>query len=150
MPQYARPISDLIIGDWTPEPLHDRVGGVIPDDLSSIGASGEAPAIIVLSGVTTPGAGDATLRVRARHGSQSAHIGLRAALLDGDTLISEQSLSLSDAIMTIAFTVNRAAITDWANLRVRLTAVDTLGVPENVVMAGAEPVMAGTEYVVYG
>ena len=72
--QYGRPSTDAAAGSWTNElgqttDLHESINEVTADDADYI-RSAVSPAddtyITQLTGITNPGAGTATMRIRAR------------------------------------------------------------------------------------
>jgi hypothetical protein len=71
--QYARPVSDVSVGNWTASSGTDRfamVDEATADDADYI-TSGASPAndecVLALGALSTPAAGTVTLRVRAKY-----------------------------------------------------------------------------------
>lgn len=130
--QYGRPIADISVGGWGNTPLWDKVDEVTPDDGTTQIQTGNQPSNdtceVRLSAVSDPLIDSAhTLRVRAyTTGAGSITYGL----YQGATQIASQTSVLGGAYATFAINLTTeqvAAITNYADLRVRLTANGSSG-----------------------
>ena len=139
MAQFARPSSDITIGDWQAPPLYAQVNEVSPDDGDFITAFGEAYCELGLGAVLAPGPGSVTLRVRFRKVVDAPESLVIATLMEGATQIAQEQFSVtSEFFSTGSFVLSpaeKAAITDWSNLRVRLAYA-----PASAVLYGASTV----------
>ena len=151
MPQYARPTSDTSVGSWSPPPSRAGAGGSTPDDGLIIHGVGDNPCVIALSPIATPQVGTITVRVRARRHESTPTAGVSLELLSGGTPVAARTLDALTATLTtfaLALTSDeRASITDWSALAVRLTAT---ALPANTVHYGTDPVLHDADPVVYG
>lgn len=151
MPQYARPASDIAVGDWVTSPLYSKLNDASPNDATYIVGDGITPGEVKFGNtIVNPSAGDVTFRVRFRKDpAEAALLGLQADLVQGTTVIKTQNwTNVGTTFSTAAITLTsgeRAAITDWSDLRMRLTF--QFG---DAVMYGTDVVMYGTEVVTYG
>lgn len=127
--QHARPASDVSAGGWQVPPLYEKVNEETPNDASYIFVLDPYGACeLALGELDEPGDGNVKLSVRCRGmnvvGGDSAS--LKAELLQGTTVIAETTWgALGDSYVTRSFLLASgevASITDWSNLRVRLTA----------------------------
>lgn len=153
MAQFGRPTSDIAAGDWGTAPLFDKVDEVSASDADFITGTGDLPCELALGAVTAPLAGTVTIRVRYRKDDGVVDIvDLACALLEGSTVIATHDFTnIPDTWTTGSFTLStgeRDAITDWANLRLRLTR--TLGTPANAVYFNGQLITYGGEIVTYG
>lgn len=141
MTQYARPASDITIGNWTDEGtsfndgnLYTSVQEVTSDnDVSYINADDTATTCEVkLSSVSTPGAGSVILHVYFRTSGSGGPEKLDIDLVEGTTVLeswanqTNRSASYADLNATIS-----SSPSDWTDLRVRLGA-DSVGSGEYI------------------
>lgn len=125
LPQHGRPTSDVSGGSWTATSgsLASCVGEVNPSDSDYISASGTSPCTLALNAVATPGAG-MTQAVKFRAWSPTAG-SVTVELLQNTTVIASWSQALTTSATTYTKTLTSgqsASVTDWAALRIRLTA----------------------------
>lgn len=146
MAQYARPDSDITTGDWTSVPLYAKVDEVAASDADFISATGDDYCEMGLSDIEAPGAGDVILRVRVRRPASSDDATLIVKLMEGSTVITERLVDVtSSSFVTASLTLTsgeKAAITDWSDLRVRLsrTLLDAVTWQSQVVTYGGSAI----------
>ena len=130
--QYGRPIADITVGGWGTPPLWDKIDEVTPDDAATQVQTGNNPSNdpceVRLLAVNDPLIDSGhTLRVRAyTTGSGNLTYGL----YQGTTQIASQTSVLGGAYATFAINLTPeqiGAITNYADLRVRLTANGSSG-----------------------
>lgn len=125
MAQFARPTSDVAVGDWGDSPLWSKLDGASPDDGEFITAADDAPCEIALGPLSEPGGGTVYIRVRYRKQAEAADASLRVDLMDGATLVATRTLPVtSEVFATTTIELSgeeRASISGWSNLRVRLS-----------------------------
>jgi hypothetical protein len=127
--QYARPNADVSTGSWTATPLFSKVNESSANDspfISSDNNTNGDTAELALSSVTAPSAGTVTVRVRSRKSASAGHtIDHVVALVQGGTVIATSTVAdITEVWTTRSFaltTAQRDSITDWADLRIRLT-----------------------------
>lgn len=136
MAQFARPDSDVSnAGAWTTAPLWSKVDETVASDADLItSAVGPVNAMceLGLSDVTDPRVGTGHIwRVRAQRtgGVFDVAYTLKVDLMEGATVRATQTHSIGTLATWTDFTRTLTAgeadaITDYANLRVRLTADD--------------------------
>lgn len=152
MAQFARPESDVQVGDWATAPLWSKLDEVTPDDNDFIVASGSAFCEVALSAINTPSGGNVVLRVRHRPQPGSDPAPLVVTLVQGTTVVATRSIDVTsgdwDTATIVLSAGERAAITDWANLRVRL-ARSPSATPNGAVMYQGSQVVYNGDPVVY-
>lgn len=151
MAQYGRPTSDVAAGDWGETPLFDKIDEASPNDSDFITGTGDVYCEVALGPISAPQLGTVTLRVRHRRAPGVVEpVDLTVTLVQGTTVIATRTiLALADTFATTSITLTteeRAAITDWANLRVRLARVVN---DENVLVYDGEALMYDGEVLTY-
>ena len=133
--QYGYPISDVTVGAWAPTPLYASIDEVTVNDADYIYSPDDpanAECEVGLGELSAPvQAGNVTLKYRYRsQGSGTRQVNIRAGLYQGSTKIAEKTTPsvasgwTDDSI--VLQTAEVAAITNWADLRVRLAAISYL------------------------
>jgi hypothetical protein len=155
MPQFARPISDVAVGDWAAAPLHYKLGEVAPSDDNFISGEGSSYCEVRLGSLRPPVSGGVSVRFRYRLQPGSESSALLVRLMMGDTLIASRTFPAETTVMTTAsFTLTgaeRALITGWADLRLRFGADPTpSSVHPDALWYGANTLAYGTETLIYG
>jgi FG-GAP-like repeat len=145
-PQFARPDADVSVGNWVTAPLWSKIDEVIPVDTDSargpVGASGTSE--IGLSDLTDPGP-SGLMRVRYRFSKDSAGgqpVDLTLELVQGASVIASWAhLNITNVWTQVEQTLTAqqlAQITDFADLRLRLTQQVGTGNPRRVRVSWAE------------
>lgn len=150
MAQYARPTSDTTVGDWTPPPLFEKVGGSTPNDATLIHGVGDDACVIALSPISEPQAGTVTLTVRARGNADLPDAALAVDVLSAGVVVASRVITSIPSTFTLIWidltSGERAAITDWASLAVRLS---TTTLPADAIHYDDAPVLYGGDFVLY-
>lgn len=152
MTQFARPESDVEVGDWITAPLWSKLDEASPDDLDFIVASDPGFCEIALSAIDAPSGGNVVLRVRHRLQAGSDAAPLAVTLVQGATAIATRSIDVdSEDWVTSSIVLSageRAAITDWSDLRVRLSRASS-STPSGAVLYEGSQVVYNGDPVVY-
>ncbi len=136
MSQIAHPIQDISAGSWTPTPLYQEIDEEVPSDADKV-ASANNPNldtfVVQLEPLNWPQPGDQTLTIRLRR-TAAETVGARIELLQGTTSIARMvvrcpSMSFQDVSLVIT-EQQRRLITDYTNLRARVTALTQFPCPE--------------------
>lgn len=140
MAQLARPDSDVSTGAWATTPLWSDIDEVAADDDTTMVQSADDPSSDIfevgLTNVTDPvSATSHTYRFRHKHtttgGGSPPTFNLKCELFQGTTLIATTNVNTSDASwVTTGLSLSGAeadAISDYTDLRLRLTANKTAG-----------------------
>lgn len=129
MSQKSRAIADVSVSGWTPTPVTPRINEASPDGAASyvtnggINPSGDTFEV-KLAALARPEAGSQVLTINLQK-TDSGSAPVTVALLQGATVIGEwpvtPTTSFADHCLTLTDT-QVAAITDYSNLRVQVTA----------------------------
>lgn len=129
------PISDITVGNWTTDPLYEKIDESTADDSDFI-VSPDYPkgeeCEVKLGPVTDPGVHtNHTVYVRTRNTSTTEPLGLRVGLYQASTLIATRDYnSLPTGFATQSFTLTESeagTITDYSDLRLRFNARTVTG-----------------------
>lgn len=151
MTQFLRPASDVSTGGWTATPLFEKLDETVADDVDFIeSANGPTdpgdPCVIGLdSGGDPQSSTDHVLRVRIKKnsGGGAAVVGAVLALKQGTTTIAsaehldEGAQQWSTKELTLTGT-EADSITDYTDLRVEITALQTTGASRRMQVSWAE------------
>jgi len=129
MTQYARPDSNISVGNWQPSSGPDCYAMIDEsstddNDYISVTSYGSYETIVVgLSDVDTPDSGTRTVVVRARKeaGMGGGGIDLTVTLKEGGTSKGSQTTSLSTSYTNISFNIT-SSISDYSDLRLEIVA----------------------------
>lgn len=129
MAQFLRPVSDVSAGLWTTAPIWDKLDEAVASDAdfvtSNNNTSPDAFEVALSPPSGTPAAGTVTLRVRRSKSATGGHaLQERIELYQGSTLINVVAQATPDSTAWAVVTLNignRGAITDWSDLRVRVS-----------------------------
>lgn len=129
MAQFARPVSDVTVGEWLAVPLHAKLSEAVVDDGTFI--VGDGPGYyceVALGPVEVPKPGTVSLRIRARKDpTATAAIDLTVRLVEGETVRAERTFAnLTTGFATQVMTLTqgeRDAVTNWGNLRVQMVRI---------------------------
>ena len=127
MSQYGRPIADITNSGWTPIPVYTQIGEVSPDDGDYVISSADPGTSIFevqLTELAQPEFGNHTLSVRLDK-TDPGNLPVTIELLQGGSVVATRvvptpalSFYTYDFILT---DIEVDAITDYANLRLRVT-----------------------------
>lgn len=135
MTQFARPVSDITVGSWLPQPLWQQIDEAVASDTDFISSNNNIneSVEVTLSSVSTPQAGNVVINYRyAKDASAGNTRTIAVSLYQGATLIATGTTHTPTATTFTAgtftlTTTQRNNITNWGDLRLRFTAGGTTG-----------------------
>ncbi|MCA1807589.1 MAG: hypothetical protein LC687_07060 [Actinobacteria bacterium] len=119
--QNLYPTSDITLGSWIDSPLHEKLAE--PSTTQIISSAGTSYTELALDDPTSVGAGSVSIYINTRKTTSDAST-LVISLMENTTLIATWTITDLNTVFStyrlILTDVQVAAITNWANLRVRI------------------------------